>query len=94
MTTEEKIAVMQAYVDGKEIESCVTGGEWEVNKYPAWTWGTCEYRVKQLPEFKIDRDKFNRISTILQNDYDFNSLEVLALIVEVGYVFGVTIKVE
>lgn len=97
MTTEEKMAVMQAFLDGKEIESRIPDNgddSWEVNKHPGWTWGICEYRVKQLPEFKMDRDKYNRISKRLEDRYDLDELEVQQIIMEVGEIFGVTIKTE
>jgi hypothetical protein len=49
-TTEEKIAVMQAYVEGKEIQtldrSC---NEWVTTNDPMWAWNVCDYRVKPKP---------------------------------------------
>ena len=47
MTTQEMIAVMQAAVEGKEIESkSLNEGEWKVNPYPMWKWSDFDYRVK------------------------------------------------
>lgn len=47
MTIEEKIAVMQAYADGKKIEyKLKTKDNWCINPNPDWNWGACEYRVK------------------------------------------------
>lgn len=46
-TIQEKIAVMQAYADGKEIQVRVIGyGEWVRSVEPTWSWGGCEYRIK------------------------------------------------
>lgn len=51
MTTEEKIKVMQAYADGKQIEMrlshLIIDGAWvSCEKEPAWDWDTMEYRIK------------------------------------------------
>jgi hypothetical protein len=53
-TTAEKIAVMQAYVEGKEIQFCESGKEtWlDLNlqdSEPRWNWERCDYRVKPKP---------------------------------------------
>ena len=50
-TTEEKIAVMQAWVDGLDIEYCIYTEGWS-NEYilmdnPSWDWVGCDYRIKQ-----------------------------------------------
>jgi hypothetical protein len=48
-TTSEKIAVMQAFLDGKEIESLprIGGtGKWVAWPEPKWDWDCCDYRVK------------------------------------------------
>lgn len=50
MTTKEKIAVMQAYEDGKTIQF-YSYGEWEDIDVPAWNWASVDYRVK--PESKL-----------------------------------------
>jgi len=53
--TSEAITVMQAYVDGAEIE---IGPEWATVKEPTWTWTYSEYRIKPGPrEFWIDPKK-------------------------------------
>lgn len=45
---EEKIAVMQAYADGKEIEFQVKGdNRWIDATAPVWNWNAFEYRIKQ-----------------------------------------------
>lgn len=55
MTTEEKIAVMQAFVDKKTIEYRVKGGEWVTTSSfstLSWDWWNHEYRIKQEPKYK------------------------------------------
>jgi len=48
-TLEEKIAVMQAFADGKKIEFLNVNGEWTPASKPTWDWGTYDYRVKHEP---------------------------------------------
>ena len=53
-TIEEKIAVMQAYADGKEIEfapNCFTNKIWNYTRDPIWNWFENEYRVKPTTEY-------------------------------------------
>ena len=51
-TIEEKIAVMQAFADGKEIElRLLTDSEYYDCKNPGWNWGNYDYRVKPEPEY-------------------------------------------
>lgn len=47
-TIQEKIAVMQAFAEGKEIEVQVEGGsEWVEATNPEWNWMIFDYRVKE-----------------------------------------------
>lgn len=65
MTQEQKerleyqISVMQAALEGKEIEvsdKYSTKEEWElIMCEPSWNWGTCAYRVKPEPPKPIYR---------------------------------------
>lgn len=52
MKTEDKIKVMQAYLDGKKIESrSIPNGEWsEFFLEPNWNWEELEYRVSEIPD--------------------------------------------
>ena len=53
-TTQEMIAVMQAYVDGKEIEFLQKCNKIKVYKstdYPSWNWFKFDYQVKETPEY-------------------------------------------
>ena len=56
-TTAEKIQVMQAYQEGKQIEfkykNVLNHPEWRIcNFEPYWDWLTCDYRVK--PELSYE----------------------------------------
>ncbi|MBQ7280572.1 MAG: hypothetical protein IJR13_07625 [Bacteroidales bacterium] len=57
-TTEEMIAVMQAFAEGKTIEIYVPDHkEWHELKSPSWDWAYNDYRVKpekHLPATWID----------------------------------------
>jgi hypothetical protein len=49
--TIEAIKVMQAFVDGKELEvlSPVRNGCWLKAMTPSWDWLNCNYRIKPTP---------------------------------------------
>jgi len=48
--TLEKMAVMQAFMDGKEIEHTVRGEDtWFPAYSPRWDWFGFKYRIKQEP---------------------------------------------
>lgn len=51
MTTKEMIAVMQAYEDGKKIQTRtkIKGDDWK-DEIPTWDWAFCEYRIKPEEE--------------------------------------------
>ena len=48
MTTEEQIEVMQAFVDGKQIQfKNEFSIDWiDLDSSPSWAWGILDYRVK------------------------------------------------
>jgi len=50
-TTAGKIAVMQAFEDGKVIESRMKPlpDNWTVAKPPVWNWMSMDYRIKPEP---------------------------------------------
>jgi hypothetical protein len=49
-TIAEKIAVMQAFVLGKAIQStCTITPGWVDCTDPAWNWGSVDYRIKPEP---------------------------------------------
>lgn len=52
-TTAEKIAVMQAYERGENIQVAVSGSDewddWIIVGSPSWSWRDRDYRVKPKP---------------------------------------------
>lgn len=47
-STVEKIKVMQAYLDGKQIERMSSENpDWRLSENPTWDWGYFSYRVKK-----------------------------------------------
>ena len=53
-TIEEKIAVMQAFAEGKEIECAELGlinKSWMLTINPVWNWSKYDYRVKTEHEY-------------------------------------------
>lgn len=51
-TVQEKIAVMQAFADGKPIEFSKGDGDWVVVGRPTWNWHNCDYRIQEDQELK------------------------------------------
>ena len=49
--TKEAIRVMQAFVDGKEVEVQLPAGNWETMA-PNWNWRDTEYRIKPNPTLR------------------------------------------
>ena len=48
--TIESIRVMQAFVDGKEVECWHRGLEgWDTTNNPSWNWMDCTFRIKPTP---------------------------------------------
>ena len=47
--TIEAIRIMQAYVDGKEVEYERPDGIWMLINKPVWNWNTQDYRIKPTP---------------------------------------------
>lgn len=58
MSTEEKIAVMQAYADGKKIQYREAGHtEWlDYKGEPEWRWGPYCYRIKPETKYRPYKD--------------------------------------
>ena len=58
MSTEDKIAVMQAFEDGKDLEVANKGEErWVSTVMPIWNWVAYNYRIKPAPASQLDRIK-------------------------------------
>lgn len=49
--TIEAIKVMQAFVDGKEVQS-MYDGKWSTVHVPRWSWDDTKYRIKPTPVFR------------------------------------------
>jgi len=47
--TKEAIRIMQAYVDGKEVQYEVPNKEWITTDQPAWNFISYNYRIKPTP---------------------------------------------
>lgn len=53
--TKERIAVMQAYVDGKQIQLQLPDGKWGEIPNPHWC-NNANYRVKTEPKYRPFKD--------------------------------------
>ena len=47
--TIEAIRVMQAFVDGKEVEYPISDGCWATTMTPSWNWLYTHFRIKTTP---------------------------------------------
>ena len=53
--TKEAIRVMQAYVDGKEVEvevKLLNSSYWIPAETPCWDWNSCIWRIKPTAKFR------------------------------------------
>lgn len=63
MTTKKMIEIMQAYVDGYEIEAqTYECSEWEKIYEPIWNWEKYTYRIKPKPKYR----PYNCVKEFLQ----------------------------
>lgn len=53
--TKERIAVMQAYVDGKQIQGKCSDGKWADVQEPSWSING-NFRIKPEPEYRPFKD--------------------------------------
>lgn len=57
MTTKEMIEVMQAYDEGKKIQSKPSGcGDWDDCYKPTWNWFEYIYRIKPESKYRPYKD--------------------------------------
>jgi len=49
--TIEAIGIMQAFVDGKEVES-MYNGVWSIIYVPRWNWDDTQYRIKPTAKLR------------------------------------------
>jgi hypothetical protein len=50
--TKECIRIMQAFVDGKDLEGLGPDGKWQLVRFPRWGWDDTQYRIKPTPTFR------------------------------------------
>jgi hypothetical protein len=50
--TKEAIRVMQAFVDGKDLEVLGPVGKWEPVHFPRWGWDDTKYRIKSIAKLR------------------------------------------
>lgn len=73
-TIEEKIAVMQAFADGREIEVKVEGGsEWVKASAPEWNWLLFDYRVKEEISIPKSWNEFCKKNDSVVDEYYITS---------------------
>ena len=61
MNTKYMIEIMQAYLDGKDIEVCNKASKfnWVNTVIPSWDWISSDYRTKLIPkELWVNEDNF------------------------------------
>lgn len=44
--TKEAIRIMQAFVDGKEVDYQISNGHWVTAMTPSWNWPYTQFRIK------------------------------------------------
>lgn len=71
-TTQEKIAVMQAHVDGKEIEfkEFDKADVYSLCKAPLWDWYDFDYRIKPAEDDSIDWSQIPDKYMYMARDYN------------------------
>jgi len=68
--TEEKIKVMQAFLDGKVIEVCAHGASgWYSTQGPSWDWGSKKYRIAEAKD-SVDWSEVPRGFNYMARDLD------------------------
>jgi hypothetical protein len=50
--TKEAIRIMQAFVDGEELQSMNPAGNWASVTVPRWNWDDTQYRIKPAPTLR------------------------------------------
>ena len=102
MDTKQVIAVMQAYVDGKEIQVRErfthkredAGWADMIPHIPRWDWNSCEYRVKpQVHEYWLNVypkgvNKLFIVSAPTREDADKNSTTARIACIKISFTEG------
>lgn len=71
-TTKEKIAVMQAFADGKQIQRSKDGIRWVDDEEPIWDWSMFYYRVKTERHLPTTWEDFCKINPIKRREAYIN----------------------
>ena len=50
--TIEAIRIMQAFVDGKEVEYQISNGHWVTAMTPSWNWPYTQFRIKPTAKLR------------------------------------------
>lgn len=74
MTTNEMIAVMQAYADGKEIEfrSAYTKEEYVKCFNATWNWAEFDYRIKHDPKPESEYVPYDNVKEVDRDRWVYN----------------------
>lgn len=68
MTTEEMIAVLQAYKEGKTIEFTIKGhSNWEITDRPLWNFECLEYRIKPETHYRPFKNAEEVMEAIMEH---------------------------
>lgn len=70
MTTQEKIEVMKAYTEGKQIQLKILGNwkDWHDGQDPEWNWEANEYRIKPESTYRPYRNTAELIEDYLRRN--------------------------
>ena len=75
MTTEKKIEIMQAFLDGKVVERRIRDRKWrkiQAQDHPVWDWLCTEYRVcKRVAWVEFDDEGNVTFATSRQKEHPY-----------------------
>lgn len=92
-TTKEKIAIMQAFEDGKKIELySKTDNVWYNATSPDWNWATCDYRIN--PEHEYVPFTFEDAEFLIGKIVKHKTASEVFMLVRIGFdnVVGISYK--
>ena len=90
--TKQKLSVMQAFVEGKEIECTGNSLAWAEITNPVWNWQEFNYRVKpEQPKYRLYRYKDQTdFSCFVVTDLEKKRLETLEHQADFGKIVWIT----
>lgn len=88
-TDQEKIAIMQAHLDGKKVECKANyAGSWHVNKTYGWNWEGCDYRIAPEPKLRPwHPNEVPLLAHLKTTIGDWSRREVICAVTPDGYVY-------